>query len=97
MYSLGVVLMELGMWKPLRHMKGLRKVSDTEKDTFDPRKLQEKLIEEARDNLAGEMGSRYSDAVLCCLQDTFQKSIKERQMREIFYKRVLQQLKEIVV
>ncbi|KAJ3761246.1 hypothetical protein EV360DRAFT_80416 [Lentinula raphanica] len=98
MYSLGIVLLELGMWKPVH--KITRTLHDLAKNVTgtkpDPKKWQEALISAADANLAGAVGSKYTDAVLCCLKDTAVPT-RERQMREVFYERVLKQLKQIAV
>ncbi|KAL0563801.1 hypothetical protein V5O48_018263 [Marasmius crinis-equi] len=99
MYSLGVVLLELAMWRRVQHINDpdLQKLRSARGQAFDPRKLQAKLAELVEQSLAGLMGTRYADAVLCCLQDTVSEQKTEREMREVFYERVLQSLKQIVV
>jgi hypothetical protein len=94
MYSLGVVLLELAMWRRIKHTNDpdLQKLIYAER-AFDPRKLQAKLADQP---LLGLMGRKYAEAVRCCLQDTI-KEKNERKMRELFYERVLQPLKEIIL
>ncbi|KAE9387688.1 hypothetical protein BT96DRAFT_927484 [Gymnopus androsaceus JB14] len=96
MYSLGIVLLELGMWKPIEAIGG--DLSKADQAEFNARKLRKRLIDVAEKHLAATAGPKYSDAVLCCLRDATEKGLDdERGMREKFYYRVLQQLKQIVV
>ncbi|KAF7351133.1 Het-s domain protein [Mycena sanguinolenta] len=94
MYSLGVVLLELGMWTRLQ---GIPSLSAFTRGKFDPKRLQDELVRGARLRLDWEMGSKYMDAVICCLEDAGGPKATERQMREIFFERVLRQLRQIVV
>lgn len=99
MYSLGVVLLELAMWRHIQHINdpNLQKLTNARGQAFDPRKLQEKLVELVDWSLAGLTGTKYAEAVLCCLQDTITDQRSEREMRELFYERVLQPLKQIIL
>ncbi|KIK65975.1 hypothetical protein GYMLUDRAFT_239644 [Collybiopsis luxurians FD-317 M1] len=99
MYSLGVVLLELAMWKRVQQINDpdLQKLRNARGQAFDPQKLQAKLADLVEQSLAGLMGTKYADAVLCCLRDTVSEQKTEYEMREAFYERVLQPLKQIVV
>ncbi|KAF7351134.1 Serine/threonine-protein kinase pdik1l-B [Mycena sanguinolenta] len=94
MYSLGVVLLELGMWTRLQRILSMSAFTRGE---FDAKRLQGELVRGARLRLDGEMGSKYMDAVICCLEDAGGPKATERQTREVFYERVLRQLRQIVV
>ena len=99
MYSLGVVLLELAMWRHIQHINdpNLQKLTNARGQAFDPRKLQEKLVELVDWSLARLTGTKYAKAVLCCLQDTITDQRSKREMRELFYEWVLQPLKQIIL
>lgn len=99
MYSLGVVFLELAMWRRVQQINDpdLQKLRKARGHAFDPRKLQAKLAELVEQSLAGSMGTKYADAVLYCLQDTVSEQKTDYEMREAFYERVLQPLKQIFV
>ncbi|KZV69915.1 hypothetical protein PENSPDRAFT_685932 [Peniophora sp. CONT] len=99
MYSLGVVLLELAMWRRVAQIADpeLQKLRGARGQAFDARRLQAKLVELVRQSFAGLTGPRYAGAVLCCLQDSVVSHKDEREMREMFYERVLQPLKQIAV
>lgn len=65
-YSLGVVLLELGLWIPLlnTNIAKLKGASDGETD---PEQIKQALITLAEEKLAVRMGSKYRDVVLFCL------------------------------
>jgi hypothetical protein len=98
MYSLGLVLLELAMWRRIKHVNDaeLQKLRNASEQDFNPTKLQAKLAKLADQSLVGSTGRKYAEAVRCCLQDTI-KEKNERKMREVFYERVLQPLKEIIL
>lgn len=99
MYSLGIVLLELAMWRRIQHINDpdLQRLIKAQGQAFNPRKLQAKLAQLVEQSMAGLIGPKYADAVLCCLQETILDQTKEREMRELFYERVLQPLKQIIV
>lgn len=61
-YSLGLVLLEIGLWKPLSHMGNERL------DSLTPKQQQRLWIEEFLPRLGGSMGETYRDAVGWCLR-----------------------------
>jgi serine/threonine protein kinase len=60
MYSLGVVLTEIGFWKPAE------KLAKMEENDY-AEITRKKLLEKAESELAGKMGSKYLEAVTRCL------------------------------
>jgi hypothetical protein len=98
MYSLGIVLLELALWRRIPHINDpdLQKLRTARGQAYEPRKVQIKLADLVEQSLAGSMGTKYAGAVLCCLRDTVDQK-PEREMRELFYEQVLQPLKQIVV
>ncbi|EJT75451.1 hypothetical protein GGTG_05385 [Gaeumannomyces tritici R3-111a-1] len=68
-YALGVVLLELGLWRPALDLLG-RTVA-TGSNAPDPRSVHRHLVRHAERHLASKMGSRYRDVVLRCLSGDF--------------------------
>jgi serine/threonine protein kinase len=64
-YSLGVVLLEIGVWKTARQMYDETFKSAKNKPTGED--VQKAFIKRARQELEHSMGSAYRDAVLLCL------------------------------
>jgi hypothetical protein len=98
MYSLGVLLIELGFWKPLGQIsQALSELGQS----FDAGRLHQELVDVATPRLAADVGSRYASAVLCCLQGSTDpdndKPEKEAEVRELFYEAVLRRLMQIVI
>lgn len=71
LYALGVVLLEIGFWKPVIRLKS--EIEETlPKDSFlDPDLFMEKLIEKAVNDLPHPMGPAYASAVEVCLKGSF--------------------------
>ena len=65
-YSLGVVLLELGMWSPLLDFSSLRVFKGT--STFTRHLAKDFLLELAKEVLPVIMGQKYSDLVSFCLE-----------------------------
>lgn len=97
MYSLGIVLLELAVWRQVQRIDDpeLRRIM--RQDIFNPQELHATLVQLVKRTLGGMLGSKYADAVLCCLQDTVSDQMEEREMRELFYERVLLPLKQIII
>jgi hypothetical protein len=63
-YSVGIVLLELGQWRPMRKItRG--------KETLSPRQLRDHLLQEEVPVLGSYMGKLYRDAVEACLIGKF--------------------------
>ena len=69
-YSLGIILLEIGLWHALEHI--IPKI-----DTYSNSKVQEKLIESRVSFLGKSMGVAYRDAVRTCLEGNFAKNVPE--------------------
>ena len=95
MYSLGVVLLELAMWGRIHQIRKLQDLLNAQGTAFDPLKVQDKLTELVDQSLAGVVGRKYANAVFCCLKDSLSGERGESEMRELFYERVLQSLRQI--
>ncbi|KAF5232045.1 hypothetical protein FAUST_8907 [Fusarium austroamericanum] len=59
-YSLGVVLLEIGLWKTIDQLEP--------KHNKDPKAFQTSLTRIAKINLPFSMGQLYTDIVICCLE-----------------------------
>lgn len=101
MYSLGVVLLQIGMWLPLERIstKVAKALDDDGADL--PKgvlELRDAYIDATENCLPGMVGSKYASAVMCCLKDsTVRTDATDREMREMFYEDVLHRLKQISV
>jgi len=69
LYSLGVVLLEIGLWLPLQNDKSMRKLREQKFQNMEERHtmVREVLMDLARDKLAVVLGQRYQDIVVKCL------------------------------
>ena len=65
-YSLGIVLLEIGLWRPLKEMTG--------KWQGKPEEMMEKLLHSAVPQLGPRAGALYRDAVISCLTGQFGKA-----------------------
>ena len=65
-YSLGVVLLELGLWRPLAS-SGLAKLRGTLAEDVIRGKVRDYLGKLAAERLPAIMGTKYSDIMLFCL------------------------------
>ncbi|KAH8694339.1 hypothetical protein GQ44DRAFT_719490 [Phaeosphaeriaceae sp. PMI808] len=65
-YSLGVVLLELGLWRPLLNT-GLAKLKDSTDEEIAAGKIKEYLKKMAAERLPVMLGTKYCDIVLFCL------------------------------
>ena len=71
-YAVGVVLLEIGLWKTVTHtFKAWIDQVWKGKSTMEPKKVKDELLKLARKYLAMEMGTKYSQAVQKCLSGDF--------------------------
>jgi hypothetical protein len=80
-YSLGVLLFEIALWKPIQKYK---------EDTED--KVREKLLHNAPLLLPGIMGERYSEVVRLCLAGDFGVSPNSENLDRLLWLRVVKEL-----
>lgn len=73
-YSLGIVLLEIGLWSPLSHI--LPKL-----DSYSPEKVREKLVGFRIPLLGQVMGVAYREAVMACFEGNFRESKLEDEGR----------------
>ncbi|KAF5610579.1 uncharacterized protein FTJAE_14255 [Fusarium tjaetaba] len=74
-YALGVVLLEIGMWRTMPQLFASR-IKDAQRTGKLPRAkdVYQALLSLAQISLANEMGSNYSAAVIACLKGDFAQS-----------------------
>ena len=84
-YSIGLVLLELGYWKPLKYI--------VKKIRGNPEELLEALLKDWVPSLKSYMGNAYAEAVDACLHAEFGESSKTVEVRENFEKNVLQKIR----
>ena len=72
LHSLGVVLLEVGLWRTARAMHEKAASQLDPGSRLDKYPLQEYFIKMAQRRLAHHMGSAYLDIVLACLDCTFE-------------------------
>lgn len=84
-YSVGLVLLELGLWSPLEVIiKGVR---------GSPTEMLSVLLKKDVPKLRTYMGSAYEDAVVTCLKGDFGGSSNPAEIREAFERKVLLKIK----
>lgn len=84
-HSIGLVLLELGFWEPLKGIaRGFR---------GEPEELLEALLNNQLPKLKSYMGNAYVEAVGACLRMEFGESSKTVEVRESFERKVLQRIR----
>jgi len=95
-YSLGVVLLEIGLWESARNMyddylKALRKRAP-ELENLSPGMIRKGLLGDASRRLEHRMGPAYKEAVLSCLSDEFREYLGGGNFAMAFQKLVVQKV-----
>lgn len=86
-YSLGVILLELGRWKPLEHMiRG--------KSSQSPTQIRNLLLENELPQVASQMGQLYRDAVWECLKESSNEIEDDPKVLERFKEKVRQPMEQ---
>lgn len=94
-YSLGVVLLEIGLWETARHVHDEVVKYEREGDSLDPlnpQEIKEAYLLDARERLAHRMGTSYQEAVVACLDGDWDELVGSRDFAKEFYKRVVQKV-----
>ena len=84
-YSLGVVLLEIGLWYSVHHLGGLSELKSVEK--------RDKLVDYAQ-QLGAYMGAAYRDAVVHCIGGKYGEGVN---VEEMFHQKVLDPLSRCAV
>ncbi|KAF4884242.1 hypothetical protein CGCF415_v015652 [Colletotrichum fructicola] len=94
-YSLGVVLLEIGLWETARYMHDVvikcDRKGDPSSDCLKPQEIKEAFLQEA-DRLDHRMGKSYREAVVECLAGDWDEYVGSRDFAKEFYKRVVQKV-----
>lgn len=98
-YSLGLVLLEIGLWCPLQHWSKRREYRELTPDAF-----RSVLLEKYVPRLVATVGERYRDVVKVLLDDTLMVCRKKlgltkasAEVFEIFLENVVKPLEELAV
>lgn len=95
-YSVGVVLLEIGLWDTARELYDSMIDYDfggkVPKEGVSAIHIQDSFMAEARDRLGHRMGSSYRDAVLSCLSGEMDDYIGKRDFANEFQKRVVEKV-----
>ncbi|GAB1321109.1 hypothetical protein MFIFM68171_11319 [Madurella fahalii] len=95
-YSVGVVLLEIGRWETAREIYDLMIEYDlggkVPKDGVSATQIQDSFMAEARDRLGRRIGSSYRDGVFYCLSGEMDDYIGERNFANEFQKRVVEKV-----
>jgi hypothetical protein len=96
-YSLGVILLEIGCW---REAAGFDKTKKGFAEVNDERLIQEQLVKAAKTYLNHMTGKHYTEAVITCLTNGFEKEAKEVKdpslLHKAFFGKVIQPLIKIL-
>ena len=97
-YSLGLVLLEIGLWQPLSAITKNLSAVNKDREGLSPEKLRETLLTDVLPGLCRTMGHRYFSVVDKCLGYHFiagdsghlpQASKKEKVSRQIWFDEVV--------
>ncbi|KAJ3553521.1 hypothetical protein NM688_g3563 [Phlebia brevispora] len=94
MYSLGAVLVEIGYRKTLQEIFFPKARPSGNEPTLNEANDNHKRLVDYAHRLSDKMGTKYADAALVCLTQTTEQQTSP-ELREEFYRSVLQPLKEI--
>ncbi|KAF2016799.1 hypothetical protein BU24DRAFT_392188 [Aaosphaeria arxii CBS 175.79] len=95
-YSLGVVLLEIGLWEPAILQEHPR---DRFRDMGDPEGIKNRLLKVAQKRLPSKMGERYRDVVVTCLTGNFavkDDTKEDLQLQQAFRVQVVQVLAQLL-
>lgn len=90
LYSLGVVLLEIGLWRPMSDL-----FPTSKRIRLTPAEMKDTLLRNARARLAHYMGTSYARAVITCLTGEFRVKLddeSESQLSSAFNKMVISAL-----
>ncbi|KAI8208408.1 hypothetical protein K4K52_001393 [Colletotrichum sp. SAR 10_76] len=94
-YSLGVVLLEIGLWQTARQIHDEVIEYEREGDgiaSLKPQEIKKAFLQDARERLAHRMGTSYQEAVIECLNGDWDELTDSRDFAKEFYKRIVQKV-----
>ncbi|KAI8161498.1 hypothetical protein K4K49_001745 [Colletotrichum sp. SAR 10_70] len=95
-YSLGVVLIEIGLWETARYIHDgvieCERRGDPSLECLKPQEIKDAFLQDATDRLDHRMGKSYREAVIECLDGDWDEYVGSRDFAKEFYKRVVQKV-----
>ncbi|KAF3808238.1 hypothetical protein GCG54_00006856 [Colletotrichum gloeosporioides] len=92
-YSLGVVLLEIGLWQTARDTYDeVAEPGPNGKVSIDPYELKEIFLQDARERLPHRMGKAYQEAVIACLDGNWDHLTSESALGEEFLRQVVRKV-----
>lgn len=95
-YSLGVVLVEIGLWQTARQIYDDVVRYDLEGEVpstgLPPQQIKEAFLQDAKERLGHRMGASYQEAVIACLDGDWDKFVGSQDFAKEFYKQVVQKV-----
>lgn len=97
-YSLGLVLLEIGLWEPLSAITKDLSAVNKDREGLSPEKLRETLLTDILPGLCRTVGHRYFSVVNRCLRNNFvagdaghlaQESKEDKLSRQIWFDEVV--------
>ncbi|KAF6820926.1 serine threonine protein kinase [Colletotrichum plurivorum] len=90
-YSLGVVLLEIGLWQTARqvHDDVVKYELDGDAKALQPQQIKQAFLQDAKERLAHRMGTAYQEAAIACLDGDWDEFVGSRDFAQEFYKRVV--------
>ncbi|KAH7371294.1 hypothetical protein BKA66DRAFT_444244 [Pyrenochaeta sp. MPI-SDFR-AT-0127] len=92
LYALGVVLLEIGLWRTISSIKEQAQATLEPGNMHDPETLSESYINTANRDLKHTMGEAYADAVVTCLKGSFGVAVTKPSFALVVYDLVIQKL-----
>ena len=71
-YSLGIILLEIGLWRSLKSMLSRQKVDGLQSTDLGAVEIRMRLLQTAQERLGSKMGTTYRDAVVRCLDTSLE-------------------------
>ncbi|KAF6802851.1 serine threonine protein kinase [Colletotrichum sojae] len=93
-YSLGVVLLEIGLWQTAKqiHDDIVKYELGGDAKALQPQQIKEAFLQDAKERLARRMGTAYQEAAIACLDGDWDEFVGSRDFAQEFYKRVVQKV-----
>ncbi|KAI8712493.1 hypothetical protein NCS52_01347700 [Fusarium sp. LHS14.1] len=93
-YSLGVVLLEIGLWQTAREIYDdiVKYELGGDAGKVTALTIKNAFLQDAKERLAHRMGSAYQEAVVACLDDDWELLVGSRDFANEFQKRVVQKV-----
>ncbi|KAI0014564.1 hypothetical protein F4780DRAFT_214680 [Xylariomycetidae sp. FL0641] len=90
-YALGVVLLEVAMWKDVRSIVGVKKDADGKNSSWESLEVQEKLLRRSRKHLFHQLDQKLADAIATCLDFGGQTAGMDEYRRQVYFQQNVSQ------